>query len=95
MLQTSKMDREEMISKFEEIKKIDSRCLRTIWRKSSSLVQNAKDHISEELYNSLHTELQCVYYESIYGGDEEDCLMVRNEFINVIDRVLIHIRCMS
>ena len=84
----SKMDRQEIISKFEEIKKIDSISLRTIWREAVSIVDNLKDMISQDLHERLKVELQCVYYEIIYGGNENDRKIVRDDFISVVDEVI-------
>lgn len=45
------------------------------------------DNISNELYMSLHTELQCVYYESRLGdGDYDD--MVFNDCILVLKEII-------
>jgi|LakMenEpi03Aug12_release.lakeMendotaPanAssembly.Ray.scaffolds.fasta_scaffold3129749_1 hypothetical protein len=45
------------------------------------------DNSSNELYMSLHTELQCVYYESRLGdGDCDD--MVFNDCIIILKKII-------
>ena len=85
------MDRQTLISKFEELKEYDGEYLHTIWSHSLDLVKQVKSYISYDLYEKLNVELDCVYYESIYGGDKEDGQMVRDDFIRVVDSVIVQL----
>jgi hypothetical protein len=89
------MDNNYLIRKFEEVKKMENSSLRSIWQKSIPLVKLTKDIIPSELYKNLDIELQCLYYEFIYGGDEDDEIMVKNDFYMTIEKVLIHLRQMK
>ena len=89
------MNNNRLIRKFEEVKKMENDSLRSIWQKSASLIQHTKDIIPEEIFKNLNVELDCVYYEFIYGGDEEDEIMVKNDFYMAIDKALIHLRQMK
>jgi hypothetical protein len=82
------MDRQTIISKFEEVKAYDSEYLHSIWCDSLNLVKQVKDYISEDLHKELKVELDCVYYESIYGGDKEDGQMVLDHYNRVVDKVI-------
>lgn len=82
------MDRQTIISKFEEVKTYDSEYLHSIWCDSLNLVKQVKDYISEDLHKELKVELDCVYYESIYGGDKEDGQMVLDHYNRVVDKVI-------
>jgi hypothetical protein len=85
------MDRQTLISKFEELKEYDGEYLHTIWSHSLDLVKQVKSYISYDLHEKLKVELDCVYYESIYGGDKEDGQMVRDDFIRVVDSVIVQL----
>jgi hypothetical protein len=50
-----------------------------------------KSYISYDLHEKLKVELDCVYYESIYGGDKEDGQNVRDDFIRVVDLVIVQL----
>ena len=82
------MDRQTLISKFEELKEYDGEYLHTIWCNSLDLVKQVKSYISYDLHEKLKVELDCVYYESIYGGDKEDGQMVLDHYNRVVDKVI-------
>ena len=82
------MDRVELISELNKIKLIDNQSLRAIYNSFIRLNKHIIIIISSELYEKLQTELQCIYYESVYGDNDEDSLMVYNQFIEVLDEVI-------
>lgn len=82
------MDSQQIISRFEDIKVLKSEYLHSIWHDTLALMTPIKNKISNDLYDRLKVELDCVYYESIYGGDKEDERMVRDHFIRVVDEVI-------
>ena len=56
------MDRQTLISKFEDLKAYDGENLHSIWCNSLDLVKQVKSYISYELHEKLKVELDCVYY---------------------------------
>jgi hypothetical protein len=82
------MDRVELINELNKIKLIDNQSLRAIYNSFIRLNKHIIIIISSELYEKLQTELQCIYYESVYGDNDEDSLMVYNQFIEVLDEVI-------
>jgi hypothetical protein len=82
------MDRVELISELNKIKLIDNQSLRAIYNSFIRLNKHIIIIISSELYEKLQTELQCIYYESVYGDNDEDSLMVYNQFIEVLEEVI-------
>jgi len=82
------MDRVELINELNKIKLIDNELLKTIYNSFIHLNKHIKTIISSELYEKLQIELECIYYESVYGDNDEDSLMVYNQFIKVLDEVI-------
>ena len=58
------------------------------YRKLCHIDDDIRNCISESLYKEFKTEHQCIYYELIYGVDEEDADIVVNDCINILERII-------
>jgi len=84
------MNRDTVISKLEYICQYDYNNIASLFDVYIDIIQYQdyiKENISSDLYDSLHTELMCVYTESRLG-DGEYGEMVYNNCIDVVKQVI-------
>jgi hypothetical protein len=58
------------------------------YRKLCHIDDDIRNYISDSLYKEYKIEHQCIYYELIYGEDEEDADIVVNDCINILERII-------
>lgn len=58
------------------------------YRKLCHIDEEIRSNISENLYREYKIEHQCIYYEMIYGDDEEDADIVINDCIVILNRIV-------
>jgi hypothetical protein len=77
----------------EEIKLIISnfrkdKCIYAFFHKLRSLKDDIRINISDELFQKFDTEYKCVYYEHLYGDNDDDTLLVVNDCIDVLNAII-------
>lgn len=65
------------------------------YRKLCHINDDIQCVVSESLYKEFKTEHQCIYYEMVYGDDEDDADIVVNDCINILERIINVIRLSS
>ena len=66
----------------------ESTSLFTLYRDISEYKDFLNKNISEELSNSLNTELECVFIESRYGGNDNDYDLVYKDCIDLVKKII-------
>jgi hypothetical protein len=66
----------------------DSTSLFSLYRDILEYKDFLNENISEELYESLNTELECVFIESRFGGDANDYDLVYKDCIDIVKKII-------
>ena len=62
--------------------------LRQLRNKIYAFTDLIKSHTSTEIYEKFNIEYDCVYYEMIYGSNDEYTEKVKEDFLNVLKEVI-------
>jgi len=87
------MDKESVYDRLsyicsEEYYYKESTSLFTLYRDILEYKDFLDKNISDELSNSLNTELECVFIEARYGGNEDDYNIVYKDCIDVLQKII-------
>jgi|LakMenE18May11ns_1017448.scaffolds.fasta_scaffold9844073_2 hypothetical protein len=66
----------------------NNRDIETFYNQLCQIDDDIHLYISENLYREYKIEHRCIYYEIIYGGDEEDADIVVNDCIVILERII-------
>jgi hypothetical protein len=87
------MSNVELIEKINAvIENYDIYSLRELRNALYPLISDIQTSVPRDIFDDFATNYDCVKYEMLYGGDEEDEKLVKDECKEAIDAVLEHLK---